>query len=189
MKIPRPTDRRVLRTRTTLRDALIQLILERGWEETSVQDVCDRANVGRSTFYTHFADKEDLLLSGFEDLQKLLRGLRRPAGESHATLGFMRGLLEHAHDNKRLFRALVGTRSTLVVHAHFRQLVIDLTKEELSGGALTGPALDLTVHYLAGAALEVFSWWIDARRPLPLDEIESRFQQLATHVLRSARGA
>ena len=189
MKIPRPTDRRVLRTRTTLRDALIHLILERGWEETSVQDVCDRADVGRSTFYTHFADKEDLLLSGFEDLRKLLRALRSPVGESHAALGFMRGLLEHAHENRRLFRALVGKRSAQVVHARFRQLLTDLTEEELSGGGLTGPALDLTVHYLAGAALEVFIWWIDARRPLPIDEVEARVQQLTKHALQSARGA
>src|SRR3954471_18394318 len=100
MKIPKSTDRRVVRTRTTLRDALLPLILERGWEDISVQDVCDRAKVGRSTFYTHFADKEDLLLSGFEDLKSMLRALRPPAEKGRATLRFVRGLLEHARDNR-----------------------------------------------------------------------------------------
>src|SRR5512139_3251865 len=74
----RPTDRRVLRTRATLREALVRLILERGWDDISVQDVCDRANVGRSTFYSHFADKEELLLAGFDDLRKALVALRVP---------------------------------------------------------------------------------------------------------------
>jgi AcrR family transcriptional regulator len=67
-------DRRIERTRRTLREALIALILERGWDDISVQDVCNRADVGRSTFYTHFADKEELLVGGFDDLRKVLRG-------------------------------------------------------------------------------------------------------------------
>ena len=59
-RIPRSTDRRVLRTRAVLRDALITLVGESGWDAITVQDICDRAKVGRSTFYMHFADKEDL---------------------------------------------------------------------------------------------------------------------------------
>src|SRR5262249_477652 len=57
-RAPNPTDRRVVRTRQTLRAALIALLYERGWDAISVQDICGRAGVGRSTFYTHFADKE-----------------------------------------------------------------------------------------------------------------------------------
>lgn len=64
----RTPDRRVQRTRRQLREALITLILERGWDAVSVRDVCEKADVGRSTFYVHFADKENLLLSGFDDL-------------------------------------------------------------------------------------------------------------------------
>lgn len=55
------TNRRVQRTRRRLREALIALVLERGWERTTVQDVCDRADVGCSTFYLHFQSKEKLL--------------------------------------------------------------------------------------------------------------------------------
>lgn len=59
-------DRRVVRTRQLLRDALVSLILERGYDEVTVQDVLDRANLGRSTFYAHYRNKDDLLFSGFE---------------------------------------------------------------------------------------------------------------------------
>src|SRR6185437_2006254 len=70
---PAVQDRRVERTQRALREALIRLVLERGWDDVSVQDVCARANVGRSTFYLHFADKEELLVSGFGGLQEALR--------------------------------------------------------------------------------------------------------------------
>ena len=59
-----PVDRRSLRTRTALRDALLGLIAERGWDEIAVQDLCERANIGRSTFYLHFP-KDTLNKSAF----------------------------------------------------------------------------------------------------------------------------
>ena len=62
-------DRRAQRTRAALRDALISLIGERGWEDLAVQDICERANVGRSTFYLHYAGKEALLESNRKALR------------------------------------------------------------------------------------------------------------------------
>ena len=58
-------DRRVQRTRKVLHEALVELILEKGFDKVAVQDVIERANIGRSTFYSHFKDTEDLFLSGF----------------------------------------------------------------------------------------------------------------------------
>src|SRR5216117_1380095 len=65
-------DRRIQRTRALLLSALLDLIVERGYEDVSVQDIVDRANVGRSTFYKHFLDKRKLLLTGVAGLQDLL---------------------------------------------------------------------------------------------------------------------
>jgi AcrR family transcriptional regulator len=67
--------RDVQRTRRLLLNSLIDLILERGYETITVQDIIDRANVGRSTFYAHFQDKEDLLFSGFENFRTQYQGL------------------------------------------------------------------------------------------------------------------
>jgi AcrR family transcriptional regulator len=68
-KSDKKADRRIQRTRRLLQDALVGLILEKGYEAITVQDILDRANVGRSTFYEHFYDKDDLLLSSFEFLR------------------------------------------------------------------------------------------------------------------------
>ena len=56
------TDRRVLRTRRALREALLSLILEQGYESVTIEEITDRADVGRTTFYLHYRDKEELLL-------------------------------------------------------------------------------------------------------------------------------
>jgi AcrR family transcriptional regulator len=71
--VARKKDRRVQRTNQLLRAALVSLIQEKGYENITVQNIIDRANVGRATFYAHFENKEHLLVSGFEDLRALLR--------------------------------------------------------------------------------------------------------------------
>jgi len=65
-------DRRVQRTRRLLHKALMSLILEKKYESITVQEILDSADVGRSTFYMHFHDKDELLFSGFHDLQSFL---------------------------------------------------------------------------------------------------------------------
>jgi AcrR family transcriptional regulator len=182
MKASSSIDRRVQRTRRSLRDAMVELILERGWDAISVQHVCDRADVGRSTFYKHFADKEELLVGGFDDLHKVLRE-QQPAPTSARALPFARGMIDHAHEHRRLFRAIIGKRSGHVVQQRFRRLLIDLVREDLAGLAPAGPRLDATVHYVAGAFFELLIWWLDARTPLQPSELEELCHRLTTPVL------
>ena len=61
-------DRRVQRTRQLLNRALMELIVEKGYDSVTVQDIIDRANLGRSTFYAHYQDKDDLLFSGIDEV-------------------------------------------------------------------------------------------------------------------------
>ena len=183
---PDPKDRRVLRTRKSLRDALIALILERGWEEVTVQDVCDRADVGRSTFYTHFTDRENLLVGGFDDLRKALRGPLAVAPGDERPLAFVGGLVQHAHENQRVFRAVVGKRSGQVVQRRFRQLVVELVREDLQALAASkakGPPAEATVRYVAGALLELLTWWIDVKSGLSPAELTRLFEELTAPVL------
>src|SRR6266699_5908998 len=67
-----PIDRRISRTRMLLQHALNSLILKKGYEAITIKDICDAANVGRSTFYAHYTSKDDLKRSGLEHLRRLL---------------------------------------------------------------------------------------------------------------------
>jgi len=175
-------DRRVNRTRQTLNDALIALILERGWEEVTVQHICERANIGRSTFYTHFADKEDLLARGFDDLHASVRALRgRLPGRYPLT--FAGTLIAHTHGQRRLFRALVGNRSGYVVQQRFRTLLVDLVTEDLVGAATPGPRFDAAVRFMAGAFYELLFWWLDTGAAIGPDEVEALYGTLTASAL------
>ena len=110
----RAPDRRVERTRRLLHQAIVELIQERGWDAITVQDVCERADVGRSTFYVHFADKEELLIAGFAELRKHLREIA--VADPSKPLAFTRALLEHTHEYKPVYRALLGGRTAQVVY-------------------------------------------------------------------------
>ncbi len=185
-KLPGTADRRVQRTRRALRDALVALILERGWERFTVQDVCDRADVGRSTFYTHFADKEELVGGGLEDLGRALRAQLAASGRT-GPLGFSRGLIEHAHEQRRLFLAIVGKKSGHVVQRRFRELVLELVREDLATVLAAGPRRDAVVAFVAGAFIELLTWSLEARSSLAPEELDTLFHELAEPVLAEAR--
>ncbi len=173
-----PADRRVQRTRLALRDALISLLIERGWDDITIQDLCERANVGRSTFYQHFQNKERLLDSGLHDLQVRLR--TQTAGftnEASGSLPFVRGLIEHVSERRILFRAIVGRGSGHIVQKRFREMVKQLVEAQICL-PISGWKQAAGVCYVAGALVELLVWWVDAGNKRSADDIESLFYQL-----------
>ena len=156
----------------------MSLILEKGFENVTVQAVCERADVGRSTFYVHFADTVELLLSGFDHLKHALRSMR-----GDGPLGFARPLIEHAGENRRLFRALVGKKSGQFVLARFRELVVELVSEDVRKPP-KGVDRDAAVHAIAGAFCELVMWWSEGRTKLTADEIAKSFESLCAPFVR-----
>src|SRR5438045_9204104 len=101
-------DRRIQRTQALLKTALMSLIQEKGFEALSVQDIIDRANVGRATFYAHFDSKDDLLASGIEGLRTSLKERQRQAltsatGADERLFAFSRELFAHADEHPTVF--------------------------------------------------------------------------------------
>jgi len=184
-----PADRRSLRTRAALRDALIQLIAERGWDDIAVQDVCERANIGRSTFYAHYPNKDALLVGGFEDLRGELQrhAAANPvplqsARQPVAGFRFAPGLIEHAHEHRKVFRGMIGRRSGYVVQQRFREMVVSLIDDELprNTGAMPRQA---AARWLAGAFVELLAWWVEQRAPMAPAALAALMNELAQPVL------
>lgn len=176
-------DRRVRRSRKLLRTALVTLILERGWDEVSVQDVCAQADVGRSTFYLHFADKEDLLLSGFDELHASLGALPPASGPP---FGFAETLVEHARSNTRLYRALVGKKSGRNVLRRFHDVVLRLVEADVERLGVAPSRREPVSRYVAGGFLELLTAWLD--RPSLVDPatLAPTFHALTDGVLDAA---
>ncbi len=103
-------DRRVGKTRKALKEALTDLILEKGYEGVTVQDIIDRADVGRSTFYAHFIDKDDLLMAILADLE--MPGLDPSSWKpDDPAFGWTLALFRHFGSVKRLFKAVASSQS------------------------------------------------------------------------------
>lgn len=186
MRGRRRPDRRVQRTRRRLHAALVELILERGWDRVAVQDVCDRAAIGRSTFYAHYADKEDLLIGGLDDVVDDLRVAAAAAPGPRRPFQFVAGLLAHAGASRRLFRAVIGKRSGLAVQRKFRAVLLELVDDELALLALREPDRAFAARFLAGALFELLVWWVDARPGVTAARLEHELLRLVEPVLRTA---
>jgi AcrR family transcriptional regulator len=177
-------DRRRMRTRAALREALLMLILERGWDAIAVQDLCERANIGRSTFYTHYPNKDALLVGSLDELRAALRQSAVSAREGGASsdFGFALGLIEHAYEQRRLFKSLVGRRSGYAVQQRFKEMVIKLVGDELPAGSAAGLPRAAAQRWIAGAFVELLGWWIEQRSLLPPTELAAMFETLARPV-------
>ncbi len=174
------SDRRVRRTRNALREALIELIVERGYGATTVADIAERADVGRSTFYVHFADKEDLLRGSIDALAEWVDeqvGLAAPVREGHPALAFVTPMLAHADERRDIFRAFSGRQSGQLVQDLFHALWTDLIRKAWPRGD------ELAVHALAGAFGATVTWWLSDADHLSPEQIEARFRAFATPAL------
>lgn len=179
-------DRRVARTRATLHQTLMSLILKRGYEAITIRDICEAADVGRSTFYAHYTSKDDLMRSGLENLRRVLIDRQRDAREvgdiGHRSLGFSLALFEHARDHIDLHRGLVGGGT--VALGIIRQILSDVVRDELAATADKGSEdavpRELVVQYVVGAYMAVLTWWLDQGAKLPPAQVDAMFRRLAT---------
>jgi AcrR family transcriptional regulator len=188
-------DRRVRRTRELLSNALTSLILEEGYERVTVQDICDRADVGRSTFYAHFQDKEELLLSGFDDLQEDLRqafadheqqtAARQPGSGSWAALA----VIEHLADY-RAVSSMLGRRGSAVAIARLRRILSELLRDhlqvQLDPTTSTRVPMEVAVEVAVASLLGLIDWWLDHDRPYPPQQLEEMYRRLTEPGIRAA---
>src|SRR5919107_2275075 len=104
------TDARVRRTRDALGDALIALMQEKPFDTITVQDVLDRAHISRSTFYSHYSDKDDLLMSDAEEFFEALSMALSERGDKSDRVFPVREFFAHLADAQPFFQALVKSR-------------------------------------------------------------------------------
>lgn len=175
------TDRRSARTRAALFDALIALILEKGYDAISVQDIIDRANVGRSTFYAHCTGKQDLLRISFQRLRNVLLESHHAAKQGdRVVLGFSLAMFEHACQFRNVFRALVGGHGGTVAVNEIRRILSDVVREDLADIYHDDLVpLDLAVQHVVGTFITVLNWCLERKRNLAPADIDARFRRLS----------
>ncbi len=191
-------DRRIRRTRAALRQALIAVVLERGYDAVTIKNVVDRANVGRSTFYAHYPSKEDLLTAEVHDLRVLLTtrqraALARRGTLSERSLGFSRALFDHAQDYRDIYRALVGERGAIIMIAWIRTLLTELVRQELSQIAPATAEAEIPrsalIQFLVGSLMSILTWWLELKPSLEAAEVDTIFRRLTIPAMEAALGS
>ena len=175
-------DRRIQKTDAQLRQALAALIREKPYDEIVVKEILDRADVGRSTFYSHFRDKDALLLNGIRDLL----GSAGPQHRSRDMLWFSLPIFEHIEGHRRagVGGALMTPRGRRALHAHLPRAIIELTeyavRTGLSARRRTGTPVSptLLVRWIAATFVLVLDWWVECESPLPARDADRLFRGL-----------
>lgn len=172
-------DRRVQRTRRLLQEACIDLVLEKGYSKVTVQDVLDRADIGRSTFYAHFRDKDDLLASRFDSLHaafeehlKLVLDNLGSEGTSQTNLLFT--FLKYVEHENRLVKALFGKKSGGVRTNFMQNYLVKYIRNLLPKFAkakLANYQLDAVAEHTGNALLTLTVWWVDNDMPCSVEEV------------------
>jgi AcrR family transcriptional regulator len=183
----RTKDRRIQKTEALLREALAALIHEKPYDDIVVKEILDRANVGRSTFYTHFRDKDDLLLSGIEDTLRSARPTGEgtvPAKPCDGMVWFSLPILEHIEKHRRTGQAPIGPRGRWAMHEHLQHAITEPIEDEVRTALrrsrrIAGHASpELLVRWIASTFVLVLNWWVESDSPLPAREADSLFRGL-----------
>jgi len=192
------TDRRVQRTREQLQKALIELISVRGYDAITIQDIVDRANVGRTTFYLHYSSKDDLFMSCHEAIVSQFQfGPLHPHPLSREELlspeappGMTRAYRHLKDAWVRLYPIFQGKDGPLILRR-----IRDWSAQEIEANLRAAFAeadsaipFDVLANYLAGAQIALVQWWLEKRQPHTPEYLAQTFHRLQCAAIRDAFG-
>jgi|SRR3990172_7016671 len=192
-------DRRVQRTRQALRNALMELIKEKGFDAISVEEITQRADLGRATFYLHYKDKEDLLIDEFSELaNERVRTLSaipfsawlpdaenpdQPV-ENKPSPPFLM-VFQHIADHAELYRILLKSEKSDRILGRIRKIITQSITEFMQTKVENDPIpllfevpIDLLAAYFSGALLSCVNWWLEQGKSYSTEEMTRMFQRL-----------
>jgi len=183
-------DRRIQKTQKALREALTSLIGEKPYDAIAVKEILDRANVGRSTFYMHFRDKDELLLSGIHDIIGTVQfQTQMSSGKRHERiLWFSRPIFDYHYQHRHVGGDRIGARGRAILHEHLRKVlagvIADVVKKDFWAGRKPRQIPpDLLSGYLASTFVLVLNWWVERSMPMPPKQVNEVFRVLVSPTL------
>ena len=182
----RRLDRRVQRTRKLLRESLMALILEEGYDPISIQDITDKANLGRATFYLHFKDKDELLLDVMDQLMADFLDQVPQVSEAQWRLEDSKAiakLFDFAADHYDLYRILIFGSGGITASRQLHQTVAEnikicIEKDIRERGADPALPSEFIANHFAGSLLSTIYWWLDNDLPYSVEEMAIMFQKI-----------
>lgn len=184
------SDRRSQRTQKLLHDALISLMLEKRYDRITVQDIIDRANIGRSTFYAHFLDKEDLLINSINTMLDYLHQSHDSGAAENQRILPVVELFSHIQEQHRLFEALMRGKSIDLflekIQAFWNIKIEEHLLAVLPKGQSPLVPLPLISNWVTSTLISMLMWWTEQKMPYTPEKMDEFFWLLVMPGIRSA---
>jgi len=184
----RKLDARTSRTRNRLGTAFLELIHERPIEDITVQDVLDRTGVGRSTFYLHFRDKNDLLLSQLERFGEHMSTVLIVNKEKSLRVAPVAEMFAHVEQQRKLYCILrdAGRLTDFfdLAQEYFARGIEERLIETGRVSKLSKSELAAQANALAGSLLSLLRWWMDRIDKEPAAKMDEMFHRMVWNGLR-----
>ena len=175
-------DKRVARTRDRLGDAMIALILEKPFDSITVQEVLDRAGVGRSTFYAHYKDKDDVLISEVDEFFADVATQVTDSGEQSDRVVPAREFLHHLKGARPLLAAFTASGRIHdiweLAQAHFARGIEQRLASLPRAAGLAPAERAARASALAGSFLALIRWWLDHDCPETPEAMDALFHRM-----------
>lgn len=190
-------DRRIQRTRQSLRTALMELIKEKDYDALSIEEITERANVGRTTFYLHYKDKEDLLMEEFSTilyeramvLSEIPFSVWLPISEEdlekNRSLQPLLLVFEHIQNNSKLYYLLLQSSNSSKIIERIRKITTDSIVKFVEAKKETDPIpllsevpIEFFAAFFSGALISVVSWWIREDMRHTPEDVTNMFRSL-----------
>lgn len=177
-------DRRVMKTRQIIFEAFYSLMKEKQYEKITVQEIIDRANVGRSTFYSHFVTKDELLKSSIEHmLQKLNLHMTQAMGDDDGQrLIPVVEFFKHIKENSRLMKALVKGKSADLfvgkVQDYLNERIEVHVCSLLPKGKESSVPIPILTNYISSTLIFLLKWWLENKMQYTPTQMELYFHEL-----------
>jgi len=172
-------DRRSQRTRQALGDALVALMMDKGYDAISIKEIIERANVGRSTFYSHFVDKDELFVSLMDRVVNML-SQHVPQESSGGNPYFPSlGLFQHIQEQWKLYKILAWGSGIDVLTRHLQKSLSEKIEQRLSADGQTYELpVPIIANFLSGSFLSLVKWWLDNKLIYSAEQMNEMFLRL-----------
>lgn len=186
-------DRRQLKTRAAIFSAFSALLSEKSYGKITVQEIIDKANVGRTTFYAHFETKDDLLKELCAELFGHIIDSAKDCTHTHglysdgnAPESVFCHLLQHLQENDNNILGLLSCESSEIFLRFFKDslnsLIQTLFINQHSNTNLNIPQ-DFLVNHISGSFVEMVLWWLKGHMKQPPEELDRYFRAVIEPIL------
>jgi AcrR family transcriptional regulator len=184
-------NRRIQRTRQLLQRSLLQLIDEKGYDAISIQDITEKANLGRSTFYLHYPSKDALLLDHHAEFAahlKLWKLSREELLSDEPQAGLLRFLKELTRAREFYLKISRAKDSEFIMRGVRQQMIQNLGESLRLAFPDLSPnkPLEILTTYIVGAQLAMIDWWMSQRNSYLPEEILRSLHQFQRAAIRDA---